>query len=352
MTSFSQPSPTVARRLFLFSSLLVAAAIGLIMVGAQVTSKGAGMSVPDWPTTYGYNLYTFPFKRWLGPDFWQNPVFWEHSHRILASVIGFLTIGLAAAICALDPRRWMRGVGLAAVVLVCLQGLAGGIRVIAAQDSIGIIHGTLAQLFLVLAGFIALTYTRGWLVPPPNGERLPRRWQRGIHFFAGLIFVQLLLGAVMRHHHTWLSIPDFPTAYGTVWPHVDADRLAAINAERAAANIPPTTLVQIYLQMAHRILAVVIFFGILVCSLAIFRCRKAPAHLRKLATLWLVLVTLQIALGSATILTGKSPVIASAHVVTGALLLLVGSHMAALVSRWRRSPGAAATALAETPAIS
>ena len=88
----------------------------LIVVGGLVTSKGAGMSVPDWPTTYGYNMFLFPYSKWVGG------IFWEHSHRLIASGVGFLTLILAAVTFWKEKRTWVRWLAVAAVAAVILQG--------------------------------------------------------------------------------------------------------------------------------------------------------------------------------------------------------------------------------------
>jgi len=142
---------------------------------------------------------------------------------------------------------------------------------------------------------------------------------------------------VMRHQHAGLSIPDFPTVYGHYLPQVTKADLAHINAARAAAGGTPTSLLQIYLQVAHRAMALVIFSGIVACLLAVLRCRQSPPRLRLLCGVWAILVSVQVGLGMTVIWTQKNPVITSFHVVTGALLLLVGSHLTALVIRWRRA---------------
>src|ERR1700712_3461638 len=92
----------------------------LIGLGGLVTSHEAGMSVPDWPTTYGYNMFAFPLDKWVGG------IFWEHSHRLLASVVGFLTTVLAIWLWAKDSRSWLHWLGIAAFLLVVLQGVLGG----------------------------------------------------------------------------------------------------------------------------------------------------------------------------------------------------------------------------------
>src|SRR6187397_1096211 len=92
-----------------FSKFLSACTVLLILAGSLVTSTGSGLSVPDWPTTYGSNMFTFPPSKWVGG------IFYEHGHRLIASTVGFLTIILAAWLWKQDARRWMKRLGVAAL---------------------------------------------------------------------------------------------------------------------------------------------------------------------------------------------------------------------------------------------
>ena len=107
----------------------------------MVTSKGVGLAVPDWPTTFGYNMFFFPFRKWVGG------IFFEHTHRLIASTVGFLTIILAVWLWRAESRRWVRNLGFAALGAVILQGVLGGLRVTLLKDEIGIFHACLAQAY-------------------------------------------------------------------------------------------------------------------------------------------------------------------------------------------------------------
>src|SRR5438105_13168726 len=128
----------------------------LICSGGMVTSKGVGLAVPDWPTTFGYNMFLFPASKWIGG------IFFEHTHRLIASTVGLLTIILAAWLWLVEPRRWVRILGIAAVGAVILQGVLGGLRVTMLKDEIGIFHACLAQAFFGLIVVIALVTSRSW----------------------------------------------------------------------------------------------------------------------------------------------------------------------------------------------
>ncbi|HEX4413605.1 MAG TPA: COX15/CtaA family protein, partial [Lacipirellulaceae bacterium] len=119
----SQSPSGYSARTHRWALVLACATFPLLWVGGLVTTTDAGMAVPDWPNTYGYNLFLYPWQTWLlGP--WD--LFIEHGHRLLASTVGMLTIGLLVLILRNENRRWMKGLGFAALVLVILQGVLGG----------------------------------------------------------------------------------------------------------------------------------------------------------------------------------------------------------------------------------
>ena len=161
---------------------------------------------------------------------------------------------------------------------------------------------------------------------------------RTLLIVAILIYVQLALGAAMRHAHAGLSIPDFPKAYGHWWPQVHRADLPALNARRTEVlHESPTSWAQIHLQMTHRVLAIfVILPGVLAVAAMAWRRRgMLPDGLRWLATIGVALVALQITLGIYTIWTNKAADVATAHVATGASLLVWAVLTYAALQRWR-----------------
>src|SRR5882672_5442003 len=140
-----------------FAVFTACATVLLIFVGGMVTSTDSGLSVPDWPTTYGWNMFTFPLSKMVGG------IRYEHSHRLIASTVGFLTIIVAVWTWWVEPRRWVRRLGFAALGAVILQGLLGGLTVLfflPAPISIG--HAALAQLFFCITLTLALVTSPGW----------------------------------------------------------------------------------------------------------------------------------------------------------------------------------------------
>lgn len=312
-----------------FALLTAASTLFLIWVGGLVTSHGVGMAVPDWPTTYGYNMFFFPVSRWVGG------IFYEHSHRLVASGVGFLTVILAVWLGLCEERRWLRRLGYIALVAVILQGVLGGLRVTQMKDVLGVFHATLAQLFFALLCAICLFTSRWWL--KISERKMPVYGSAVIRYvFAlvtGMILLQLIIGAAMRHQHAGLAIADFPLAHGKLWPAMDSDSVARYNqarGETTAAN--PITAFQIGLQMTHRIMAMVILLAV-AWVVGLSRRRLAGTPLSKGAVLWMALIFAQAILGALTIWTNKAADVATAHVVLGALSLVTGVVLSILALR-------------------
>jgi cytochrome c oxidase assembly protein subunit 15 len=300
----------------------------LIWIGGLVTSHGVGMAVPDWPTTFGYNMFFFPISKWVGG------IFYEHTHRLVASGVGFLTIILAVWLWLKEERRWLRWLGVVALFLVILQGVLGGLRVVQMKDAIGIFHATLAQLFFATVCAIALFSSCWWQQTANFVIYDARRLRYLIAFITVLILAQLILGASMRHQHAGLAIPDFPLAYGRLWPATDPDSVGRYNQLRLEVNaLNPITAAQVALQMAHRLLALVIFFTVAWASGATVRRAGWKSSFGRVAVLWLALLLAQVVLGASVIWTNKAADVATAHVAVGALSLATGVLLTLMLSR-------------------
>jgi cytochrome c oxidase assembly protein subunit 15 len=307
--------------LFWFAVLNAVATFLLIGLGGLVTSHEAGMSVPDWPTSYGYNMFALPIK------FWTGGAFFEHTHRLLASVVGLLTTILAVWLWLKDPRKWLTWLGIAAFLLVIAQGILGGLRVKWQMASLGIFHGAVAQTFLVLVCAIALVTSRWWQNSAAEKQiPVPRGLRRHVLYVTILIFIQLLIAATMRHQHAGLAISDFPLAHGKIWPDTGAEAIAHYNAQRVeTTNVNPITAFQVELQMIHRLVAYAIFLGVAAAAMLARKKLGGRDWLTKFTFFWLALLALQIILGAATIWLNKAADIATGHVMVGALALLAGA---------------------------
>jgi heme a synthase len=314
-----------------FAWLTCVATLLLICSGGMVTSKNVGLAVPDWPTTFGYNMFLFPVSKWVGG------ILFEHTHRLMGSLVGFLTIILAVWLWLGDDRRWVRNLGVIAVVGVILQSILGGLRVTMMKDQIGIFHACVAQAFLGLLIFIALVTTKFWLSIGDRRFSLQKFSPNEALAIAitMTIYVQLALGATMRHQHRDLAILDFPTANGAWIPDTSAAALAKINAWRDARALADVTAFQIWLQMAHRFLALIIAIAVSAFCARVWREGRGFGALERLSLLWVVLVFGQIALGAWVIWSNKAADVATAHVALGAVMLSFGVSISAIC--WRIS---------------
>ena len=335
MKSNSENSAVIDRRyskwLNRFAWLTCVATLLLICSGGMVTSKNVGLAVPDWPTTFGYNMFLFPVSKWVGG------ILFEHTHRLMGSVVGFLTIILTTWLWLREDRRWVRNLGVIGLVGVILQGFLGGLRVTMMKDEIGIFHACVAQAFLGLLVLIALVTTNFWRAMTAEDISAGRTGQSSMFrmalAIAIAIYVQVALGATMRHQHRDLAILDFPTANGAWIPDTSAAALAKVNAWRDARGLSDVTAFQIWLQMAHRFLAVIIAVAVIAFALRVRRDSPRFAVLRRLSILWLALVICQIALGAWTIWSNKAADVATAHVALGAVMLSFGVSISAIC--WR-----------------
>jgi cytochrome c oxidase assembly protein subunit 15 len=328
--STSTPIRLGLRWLNRFAWFTAFATLLLICSGGMVTSKGVGLAVPDWPTTFGYNMFLFPVSKWIGG------VLFEHTHRLVASTVGFLTILLAIWLWRVEDRQSVKTLALLAVAGVILQGILGGLRVTMLKDQIGIFHACLAQAFLGLIVLIAIMTTNFWRSLSANIDA-PKFWTIKTIAVATTIaiYAQLALGATMRHQHKDLAILDFPTTNGVWIPDTTAAALAKINVWRDARALSDVDAFQVWLQMAHRFLAVIIGIGVILFFSRVRRLRhssRAPI-LSGLSIFWVILFFVQFTLGAWTIWSNKAADVATTHVAVGALMLSFGVSAWAISSR-------------------
>src|SRR2546427_4878398 len=205
-----------------FALFTVCCTAFLIFLGGLVTSTESGLSVPDWPTTYGWNMFTFPFSKWVGG------IFFEHSHRLMASFIGFLTVILALWTWLGEKRRWVRWLGASALGAVILQGLLGGMTVLFLLPApISTLHACLAQTFFCLVIAIAVSTSPQWKggLPFIGSDAEISSVSALCAATTAAVYVQLILGALMRHTAAGLAIPDFPLALGHIIPPFTSNKV-------------------------------------------------------------------------------------------------------------------------------
>lgn len=330
-SAFRNPQPTIRNPNWTFRFALVAiAATGLLLLaGGLVTGREAGLAVPDWPRSYGYNMFFYPLTKMKGN------IYYEHAHRLLGSLVGLTTIALAVHLWLTDRQRSLRVLALAAVVAVIAQGMMGGYRVAladgsgaqvatpqnetAASTTLRVAHGVAAQLFLALIVAIAAMTSRTWFghsnVPRRGGISEPVSMGRALSaLLLALLLIQLILGALLRHLNAAL--------------------------------------------MLHITFAAMVFLAALAAGMQVLAThgRSVPA-LRRLALALLAIVTLQVLLGITALIFragadapgGLEPTIAdvastTAHQLTGAALLAIATALALLVHRLSPASGVTATA--------
>jgi cytochrome c oxidase assembly protein subunit 15 len=215
----------------------------------------------------------------------------------------------------------------------------GGLRVTLLKDQIGIFHACLAQAFFGLLVFIAVARSRWW-----RERAAQARTRAGVAnalriavATTVLIYLQLALGATMRHQHRDLAILDFPAAYGQIIPDTSAAALQRVNAWREAQALSTVDAGHIWLQMAHRFVAALISAGVIGYWWMLRRQRDAEGTLRNLSTVWFFFLACQVTLGAWTIWSNKAADIATAHVAVGATMLALGISIVAMTARLRSS---------------
>jgi cytochrome c oxidase assembly protein subunit 15 len=269
------------------------ATVLLLVAGGLVTSTGSGLAVPDWPLSFG---------RFFPPM--VGGVLYEHGHRLVAAAVGLLTVAQAIAFARRERRAGVRRLAYLAVAAVVAQGLLGGATVLLMLPAaVSVAHACLAQAFFCLTIILALSTSRGFVAAetrrlPDDG--LPPLWALGAAATLA-VYLQLILGAVMRHTGAGLAIPDVPLAFGRI--------------------VPPLLSREIAIHYAHRAGALVVAAAVGWAAARVLSRHRARPDLTRPARLALVLVGAQILLGALTVATRLAVLPATAHVVVGALLL-------------------------------
>jgi len=288
--------------------LLAGYVVLLITAGGLVKSLEAGLSVPDWPLSYGM----------LNPPRWWEieTVRAEHGHRLIAGTVLLLTLWLVIWIVRREPRKWVKGVALTAFAAVLAQAALGGITVLFfLPTAISVSHAGLAQLFLCLLVVLAVATSRRWV--SDCGATDPATRADKIVTLATVtsvvIYLQILLGAVMRHTGAGLAIPDFPLAFGGI--------------------IPSKLDFAIGIHFAHRL-------GALAAATLIFwtlgRTLRFASRERALVVptcLLVLMVLVQGTLGGMVVLTSRAVLPNTLHVGGGALLLALSMTLTLLTRR-------------------
>lgn len=307
-----------------FAVVAAAATFVLVFAGGLVTSTGSAMAVPSWPLDAGR----------LIPQQWGAGVLFEWGHRAIAGTVSILTLTLALWVWIAERRAWVGYTALAAFGLVVVQAVLGGITVLLNLPlTFAVAHAMTGQAFFCLMVAIALFTSPRWETMAPMA-RVPGRASLAALAAATtmIIYLQIVLGALMRHMHAGLAIPDFPLAFGRL--------------------VPPMFSVPIAVNFAHRCGAVIVTVMVLWTAARALRQYGDEPALRRPALGLLVLLAIQIGLGAATILSRRAVIPTTSHVAVGAAVL--ATCLALTLRAWHlervsRAAGASASARAHAP---
>ncbi|MEK6600855.1 MAG: COX15/CtaA family protein [Candidatus Binatota bacterium] len=289
----------VGLRVHRLALLTAVATLLLLFIGGLVTSKGAGLAVPDWPTTFGHNMFLYPWSEMIGD------IFYEHSHRLVASGVGLLTILLAFSLWFYERRRWLRWLGAAALTLVIVQGIIGGLRVVLLEETLAILHACLAQAFFALTASLALFTSQEWAEEPRKIEladtgrpfdrlravRELEPLQRLCVLTTAMIYLQGVLGAVVRFTGAGIHL------------HLLFAALVALHVTLLAARI-----LRFHSNQAKLFRLAVLLGGLLILQLVL----GLGSYLVKFTSIGTLLPALPVV------------ILRTTHVVTGALMLVTG----------------------------
>jgi cytochrome c oxidase assembly protein subunit 15 len=297
--------------------IALAATLPLLLLGGLTTSTQSGLAVPDWPGTYGGNMFVYPISLMAS----NQHVFLEHSHRLFGTLVGMTTLALMVLTLLREPRMWVKWWAVGVFSLVCAQGILGGLRVTEQSTAKAILHGVLAQIVFAMIAALAAYLSQAYRAPVPAPDERDRRRRVFATGLLHLLFLQLTFGAMYRHAG-----------------HVHA----------------------LYSHIALSF--VVMIFGCFAGMLAAWRplseSSSASRTIRRAGTFVLVVICLQFALGWAALLAAPpkkdrtvpthdqlhtiqpvdpwKPLVRTAHQANGALLLAGAAFLAVHVRRFPR----------------
>ena len=302
-----------------FAVLTAAVTFVLIFVGGLVTSTGSALAVPDWPLAFGH----------LIPKL-VDGVRFEYGHRVVAAVVVILTLVLAIWTCFAERRKWVRNTALAAFALIIVQAVLGGITVLLQLPlAIAVAHAATAQAFFCLTVSFAM-FTNPRFANHPRIRTNYGRPRLAVlaTVTTAVIYIQILIGAVMRHLGAGLAIPDFPLSYGHL--------------------VPPFDSIFVDVNFAHRCGALIVTLFVIWTVACVMRFDSQESELRRPALGLLALLIVQVTLGAVTIWSGRAVLPTTAHVAVGAAVL--ATSLALTIRTYALSGLASAAEAAKVPA--
>jgi heme a synthase len=304
-----------------FAVVVAAATFILIFVGGLVTSTGSALAVPDWPLSFGT---LFPKM--------QGGVLYEHGHRMVAGTVAILTLALAIWAWRSERRAWVRYLAAAAFGLIIVQAVLGGLTVLLLLPlPIAVAHAATAQAFFCVAVALALFTNPRWFSARDDSVTTPPRADSGspslpvlAMITSAVIYLQILIGALMRHMGAGLAIPDFPLSFGHLVPPLDSPWVAV--------------------NFAHRCGAIAVTAFVIWTFVRVMREHGDEPWLRRPATGLLALLVVQISLGAITIWSARAVIPTTAHVAVGAAVLAMSVVLTLRAFRLLAAPSGRAVA--------
>jgi heme a synthase len=223
--SIRGPSPRTSRGPHWIALCAAVCTLPLLFVGGSVTTYRVGLAVPDWPTTFGINMFLY--------DFWNAPfgVRVEHTHRLYGAAVGLFCVVLAAWFLAFERRRWLKAMGVLALAAVIVQGVLGGTRVTQVSTLLAAVHGSMGQAVFGLMVALCVWTGRDWQTagpPLPDSGHVVRRSL----VLLCLVAAQIMLGSWLRHFGTWAVLTVHCVFALAVWGHAVA-LLLRVQRERS-----------------------------------------------------------------------------------------------------------------------
>ena len=331
-------------KLYYWSILTTVCTFVLIFIGGLVKSTESGLSVPDWPTTYGENMFLFPISNMVGG------ILYEHGHRLFASLVGMLILIQTIWILLLDERRWLKKVSLFTFLTIIVQGILGGFTVhYMLPIWISASHGIIAQLTLCLTLFLSISLSKSWI--QESKELINSNIYKLATFVTLLILIQLVLGAVMRHSEAGLVAFDFPTMNGDlvpeiekiydynqirdefIWENIENSDSTLIQRDVLDEHLEPINPFKLLIHFLHRTWAYIVFGFILYLWITALKSFNGDDLFKLSSSFLLFIVIIQIILGIFSIWSIRDILITTLHVANGSLVLATSFYIT--VWSWR-----------------
>jgi len=331
-------------KLHAWSILTMICTFILIFIGGLVKSTESGLSVPDWPTTYGENMFLFPISNMVGG------VLYEHGHRLFASLVGALILIQTIWIFLIDSNLWLKRISLFTLFTVIFQGILGGLTVhYLLPVWISASHGTIAQTTLCLTVLLTIITSQSWNKKPELFLN-PKIFKIALTVTI-LIWAQLILGAIMRHSEAGLIAFDYPTMNGDIipkiskiteynnlrnefiWENIENSDSTLSQIDVLDEHLEPITSFKLLIHFAHRTWALIVFSFICYFWFYIFKYSKNNRQFITGSSILLIAVSLQFILGIFTIWTIRDILITTLHVGNGSFVLASSFYLT--IWSWR-----------------